>query len=800
MVIVDVSEFLELRKKIIDNYFSRMNPMQKKAIFSVNGPLLVLAGAGSGKTTVLVNRIANIIKFGDAYNSTYSEFEPTENDIDIMRAYLNGDCEDLFEVEDLLSVNPAEPWQILAITFTNKAAGELKERLSKMLGECANDIWASTFHSSCARILRKYGDRLGYSSHFTIYDTDDSRKMMKECQKQLGIEDKFLSHKTILHEIGIAKDSLVSPAEFRKSAGNDIRMMKIASAYELYQNLLKKADAMDFDDLICNTVKLFEEHPDVLEYYQNKFRYIMVDEYQDTNHAQYRLVSLLAEKYRNICVVGDDDQSIYKFRGATIENILSFEDEYRDCVTIRLEQNYRSTQMILDAANAVIRHNTQRKGKELWTGNGEGKRITVLTAYDENDEARLIVDEIEDLNSLHGYSFSDIAVLYRMNAQSNSIEHILTRNGIPYRIIGGLRFYDRQEIKDALSYLAVINNPNDEIRLRRIINVPKRGIGETTVSNAAEVASGLNIPLYEVFEHADEYAATQRSAQKLKKFTEMIDSLRQMQDEMTLDELFNKMLEVTGYSASLLLDAEKGEERLENISELMNNIANFVRENGEDATLNGFLEEVSLLTDIDSYNAQADAVVLMTLHSAKGLEFPVVFIPGMENGIFPSDSNLFERENLEEERRLAYVGITRAKQRLYLSHALSRMLYGKTRRNRISQFLSEIPEKLTENKGRQQGMPHNEGNSFFAGASRSSSTFYSEPPRKKQPVDFGFSSDKDKKEKSTCNLKVGDTVKHKVFGTGVILQLTPMANDTMLTVAFDKAGTKKIMFNYAKFI
>lgn len=789
------NEFKELRQKIIEKQFSRMNSMQKKAIFTVNGPVLVLAGAGSGKTTVLVNRIANLIEFGDAYNSSYSEFEPTQRDLDIMQAYIDGDCDDLFEVEDLLSVNPAQPWQILAITFTNKAAKELKERLEKMLGERANDIWASTFHSSCAKILRRYGDRIGYTSHFTIYDTDDSKKMMKECQKQLGIEDKFLSHKTILHEISMAKDSLITPAEFRKSCGMDTRMLKIASAYELYQKMLKKADAMDFDDIIVKTVELLETCPDVLEYYRNKFRYIMVDEYQDTNHAQYRLVSLLASKNENICVVGDDDQSIYKFRGATIENILSFEGEYRNCVTIRLEQNYRSTQTILDAANAVIRHNDKRKGKELWTGNGEGSKITVLTAYDENDEAKLIVDEIIEQNSVHGHKFSDIAVLYRMNAQSNSIEHILTRNSIPYRIIGGLRFYDRQEIKDALAYLAVINNPSDEIRLRRIINVPKRGIGDTTVSHASEVASGLGISLFEVLEHADEYAATQRSSQKLKEFTSMINSLRQMQETMPVDELFKKMLEVTGYSASLLLDTEKGEERLENISELTNNLVTFVQENGEDATLNDFLEEIALMTDIDSYNAQADAVVMMTLHSAKGLEFPVVFIPGMENGIFPSENNLFERESLEEERRLAYVGITRAKEKLYLTHARSRMLYGMTRRNKISQFLSEVPEKLTEQKGRQSelfsgGTP--------SGASRSTSSFYSAPPKEKK-IDFGFSKTEPKETKSTCSLKVGDTVKHKVFGTGVILQLTPMANDTMLTVAFDKAGTKKIMFNYAKF-
>ena len=788
------NEFLNLRKKLIENEFGRMNSMQRRAIFTVNGPLLVLAGAGSGKTTVLVNRIANLIKYGDAYDSSYIEFEPTESDTELLKAYLNGETDDLFEIEDLLRVYPARAWEILAITFTNKAAKELKERLSKMLGEEANDIWASTFHACCSRILRKFGDRIGFTKHFTIYDTDDSKRLMKECQKQLGIEDKFLSHKTILHEISMAKDSLVTPREFSKTAGSDIRMSKIALCYELYQKRLKQADAMDFDDIIVKTVELFEECPDVLEYYQKKFRYIMVDEYQDTNHAQYRLVSLLADRHKNLCVVGDDDQSIYRFRGATIENILSFEEQYKTCVTIRLEENYRSTQNILDAANHVIRHNVGRKGKELWTKNGEGDKIKVLTSYDEQDEARLIVDEIENLTSgTGGFTFSDIAVLYRMNAQSNSIEHVLTRSGIPYRIIGGLRFYDRAEIKDALSYLTVINNPNDEIRLRRIINVPKRGIGNATVDKASSIAAGLGISLFEVLCHADEYADLQRSAKKLKEFCDMIKSLIELSQKLPPDELFKKTMEITGYSASLMLDTEKGEERLENISELTNNIVNFVNERGEEADLDAFLEDIALMTDLDNYNQDAEAVTLMTLHSAKGLEFPVVFIPGMEDGIFPGQNNLFDTQALEEERRLAYVGITRAKKKLILTHANMRMLFGYTNRNAPSKFLKEIPRELTEEAGRQTSYRRDSSETFsrFSGG-------YSEPPKKKG-MDFGFSGTQKKQQTATQNYKVGDTVKHKVFGTGVILDAKPMANDTMLVIAFDKAGTKKLMANYSKF-
>lgn len=493
-----------LRRQVMEKEFSRMNPMQREAVFTTEGPLLILAGAGSGKTTVLVNRIANIVKYGCAYGAREFSVSLTEEEIRMLEEYRDGTQEYTDEIADLLAVRPAKPWQILAITFTNKAAGELKERLEAMLGPDGQDIWASTFHSTCARILRRDGESIGYTSHFTIYDTDDSKRVMKECQRLLNIDDKMLSHKTLLHEISHAKDSLISPEDYLNDAGDDVRLRKIGEAYRLYEKLLRDADAMDFDDMIVNTVKLLEENEEVRTRYQNRFRYVMVDEYQDTNHAQYRLTSLLAGGSGNLCVVGDDDQSIYRFRGATIENILSFEEQYHKAKVIRLEQNYRSTQNILDAANAVISHNTERKGKNLWTANGPGEKIVVDNAFDEQEESTFIADTIMD-SVKGGRKWSDHAVLYRMNAQSNAIERTFVRMGVPYRVIGGHRFYERKEIRDALAYLSVISNPADNIRLRRIINEPKRGIGATTINHAAQIAAGLGLSLYEVISHADEY-------------------------------------------------------------------------------------------------------------------------------------------------------------------------------------------------------------------------------------------------------------------------------------------------------
>lgn len=771
-----------LRRQVMEKEFSRMNPMQREAVFTTEGPLLILAGAGSGKTTVLVNRIANIVKYGCAYGAREFSVSLTEEEIRMLEEYRDGTQEYTDEIADLLAVRPAKPWQILAITFTNKAAGELKERLEAMLGPDGQDIWASTFHSTCARILRRDGESIGYTSHFTIYDTDDSKRVMKECQRLLNIDDKMLSHKTLLHEISHAKDSLISPEDYLNDAGDDVRLRKIGEAYRLYEKLLRDADAMDFDDMIVNTVKLLEENEEVRTRYQNRFRYVMVDEYQDTNHAQYLLTSLLAGGSGNLCVVGDDDQSIYRFRGATIENILSFEEQYHKAKVIRLEQNYRSTQNILDAANAVISHNTERKGKNLWTANGPGEKIVVDNAFDEQEESTFIADTIMD-SVKGGRKWSDHAVLYRMNAQSNAIERTFVRMGVPYRVIGGHRFYERKEIRDALAYLSVISNPADNIRLRRIINEPKRGIGATTINHAAQIAAGLGLSLYEVISHADEYEQLVRAAPRLRAFTQIIDGLAEAAEELPLNELFEKAMRDTGYLDSLALDRETYQDRLENIQELSSNLLRYSEDN-EEGDLNGFLEEVALMTDIDNYNEEADTVVLMTLHSAKGLEFPVVFIPGMERGIFPGIQSLYSASEMEEERRLAYVGITRAKERLYLTHARTRMLYGSTSHNAPSPFLEEIPEGLVEEKRK---VTLSQQKPSVQRATKPKKTF-----------DHSFGPAAPKPSAPAGSYRVGDTVGHKLFGTGVVLSAQPMGNDTLLEIAFEKAGTKKLMANFAR--
>lgn len=799
------TEFLSLRRQIIENEFKRMNECQKKAVFQIDGPLLILAGAGSGKTTVLVNRIANMLRFGHAYTSEFADRTPDDDDIQLMQAYLAGDKSVYPDIADVLSDRAPKPWQILAITFTNKAANELKERLCAMLGDEANDIWASTFHSSCVKILRRNADKLGFTNRFTIYDTDDSRRVMKECQRLLGIEDRFLPHKTILGEISRAKDSLVPPDEFLKTVGQDTRMQKIGECYKKYQNLLKNADAMDFDDIIFNTVRLFEENPDVLEHYQRQFRYVMVDEYQDTNHAQYKLTSLLADGYRNICVVGDDDQSIYRFRGATIENILSFETRYSDATVIRLEQNYRSTQCILDAANAVIENNSQRKGKNLWTANGAGEKIELETAEDETGEANFIADKI--LSSVaKGRHFGDHAVLYRMNAMSGPIERALVKNAIPYRIIGGHKFYDRMEIKDALAYLSVVNNPADKIRLQRIINTPKRGIGDTSVQKANEIADLLGVSLFEVFKTADEYEVLKRAAGKLKAFAAMIEGIAAFSENAPLADTLNRILEETDYVNALRAEPEKFEDRVQNLNELSATLTRFSEENPE-GTLNDYLEEVALLTDIDNYNSEADTVVLMTLHSAKGLEFPVVFIPGMEEGVFPGMQSMYVESEVEEERRLAYVGITRAKQKLYLTHAKSRMIYGSTNYYRPSRFVAEIPEKLLEihrsvgfrERAGLTGGGYSGHTKSNAGGGTYTSVGSSAGSTGGSAVNRGFSKSAGgaKSAAALPDFKPGDTVEHKAFGTGVISTIRPMGNDMLLEVVFQKVGTKKLMARMA---
>ena len=786
-----MNEFSTLRKKIIEKDFSRMNPMQREAVFHTDGPLLILAGAGSGKTTVIVNRIYNLIRFGKAYNSDDCYFSVSDSDIQLMQDYLDGKTSDLFDVEDLLAVNPAKPWQILAITFTNKAAGELKERLSNLLGSQAEDIWASTFHSFCARVLRRDGDKIGFSSNFTIYDTDDSKRMMKECMRQLEISDKMLPVKSVLTEISHAKDTLISPEEYAKNASSDIRLQMISRAYTKYQQMLRNADAMDFDDIIVNTVKLLEKCPEVLEYYQNKFRYIMVDEYQDTNHVQYRLTELLAAKHKNICVVGDDDQSIYRFRGATIENILSFEKRYSDAKVIRLEQNYRSTQNILDAANAVIANNQGRKGKNLWTNNGEGELITLSISYDEREEGRFIADTIIN-NVSDGKKWSDHTILYRMNSQSNAIENALVRSAVPYRVIGGHRFYERKEIKDALAYLTVINNPADDIRLRRIINEPKRGIGDTTINHALEIAGGMGISLYEVLKNAEDYPSLSRAAAKIRNFVDMLESFRVKAETMRLDELFHVVMTESGYLESLAADKDTFVDRSENLNELSSNLVKHQEEN-EEATLGSFLEEVSLMTDIDNYNSEADTVTLMTLHSAKGLEFPCVFMAGMEEGIFPGQQSMFIPSEVEEERRLAYVGITRAKEKLYLTATKTRLLFGSTTHNRPSRFVDEIPAELIDNVSK-SSITTAQKIMFQPQETRSDKTYTI-------PKHYSAKTDSAPEKPASAGketYKVGDTVLHSAFGKGVILSVQPMGGDYFLEIAFEKASTKKIMAAYAK--
>lgn len=792
---MDKSEILALRRAVLEKDFARMNDRQKQAVFTVNGPLLILAGAGSGKTTVLINRIANILRYGDAYNSTYLRDDLDENDIAACKAYIENGTPLTTESQEHLSVSACAPWRIMAITFTNKAAGELKDRLCAMLGETANDIWASTFHSTCARILRRDGERIGYSSHFTVYDTDDQRRLMKSILKELDISEKNITPKSILNEISRAKDSLISPAEYALTVGDDFRLKIISRAYTTYQKRLEDADAMDFDDLINKVVELFKKCPDVLEYYQNRFRYLMVDEYQDTNHAQYTFVRMLAEKSGNLCVVGDDDQSIYKFRGATIENILSFENTFQNATVIRLEQNYRSTQNILDAANAVIEHNTERKGKTLWTQNGTGAMIHLHTAENETDEAERIAKIILD-GVAAGRKFSDYAVLYRMNSQSLTFERNFAKSGVPHRIIGGTRFYERREIREMIAYLSVINNPSDEMRLRRIINTPKRSIGDRSVEVAAQIGQQTGETLFEVVSHAKDYPALSRAANKMTLFAAQMQGLIELNNDekVTLGELYDELVERIDYLNFLKTDdPESAEDRAANVQELASNLRRFEEENPE-GTLSDFLEEVSLITDIDNYDNNADSVVLMTVHSAKGLEFPVVFLPGMEENIFPGMASVYVPSEVEEERRLAYVAITRAKEELYIFHAESRMIFGMTNRNRVSRFVEEIPETLVEHTRSRDYSARPVSMPSFGGAKP-----FGEAPKTKSVAEAGGFTPKPRvKPAPAGTYRVGDTVLHKAFGTGLIVSATPMANDTLLEVAFDKVGTKKLFANFAR--
>lgn len=781
---MDKTSFNSAKRAALRKYFSRMNEMQQEAVFTVNGPLLVLAGAGSGKTTVIVNRIANLINFGNAY---YDETRTASDyDIDFLREYADGKTDDFETLRDIVAVDPVKPWNILAITFTNKAAGELRERLTAMLGEEALNINASTFHSACVRILRSEIEAMGYGRDFTIYDSDDSQRMIKSVMAEIDISEKQFAPRMVLSEISAAKDKMITPEQMREDAGQDYRKKVISRLYALYQQRMMTANALDFDDILTVTTELFEKFPEVLEKYRNRYKYIMVDEYQDTNHVQFKLVSQLSGGHCNLCVVGDDDQSIYKFRGANIENILGFEAQFDGAKVIRLEQNYRSTQTILDAANSVISNNVGRKSKKLWTAGAKGEKIYWYKAVDETDEANFVAQTILDFYKETG-TYSDSAVLYRMNAQSNAVERMFVKCGIPYRIYGGMRFYDRKEIKDITSYLSFINNPNDMLRFRRIINEPKRGIGDSTVALIEDISRDLKISPYEVLRTCEEYAPLSKKVNALKSVYKMFEYLTEKADELPLDEFLDELLEKTGYLESLKA-LENGDTKIENVEELRSSIVQYMNE-ADEPSLSGFLEEVALYSEADRDDGSDDKVTLMTVHSAKGLEYKNIFVIGLDDGIFPSSRSFDSEADMEEERRLAYVAITRAKERLYLTNASQRMLFGQTQRNVTSRFMREIDPSLIEKHDHAAAMRKQLGESDKTLTEVHSTSLQQQLARNKS---------RSVGAKTSETYTAGERVSHNIFGEGTIVSVKPMANDSMLEIAFEKVGTKKIMANYAK--
>ncbi len=788
--------YIAARKAVIAGDLRRLNPMQRQAAMTTEGPLLLLAGAGSGKTTVLIQRVYNLLTYGRGSDSDFVPDWATEEDLAFLENFpAQPDDWDLDRARKLCAVDVPRPWEIIAITFTNKAAGELKDRLAARLGPQANEIWASTFHSACVRILRRDIDRIGIDKDFTIYDTDDSKRVIRDVVKELNLDEKAFQPKTVLGVISSAKDKYESPEAFaaKHNSENDWKLSRIARIYARYTQKLRSANALDFDDIIYHTVTLLQQEPEVLVYYQNKFRYVLVDEYQDTNHLQYLLTSLLAGGRKNLCVVGDDDQSIYRFRGANIENILNFEHQYPNARTIRLEQNYRSTQNILDAANAVIKNNTGRKGKTLWTDNGAGEVVRIKTTFNEGDEANFVTGDIM-MGMNRGRNFRDTAVLYRMNAQSNALEYAMKRNGIPYKVVGGMKFFDRAEVKDMLAYLCVLNNPLDDLRLRRIVNNPPRGIGATTMDKVAMLAESQGVSLYEIIRNADLFPELKSPSAKLLKFADLIDGLRRLGGELALPEFYDAVCDQSGYVHAL---EEKGDMesrgRIENVQELKSNILGFLEQSPEDATLSGFLNEIALYTDLDSVDSDDNCVTMMTIHSAKGLEFPVVYVVGMEEGVFPGASAQYDEEELEEERRLCYVAMTRAKEQLTLINCRQRMLYGRTTANRASRFLEEIPEENMRWEGKPQPRyGAMEGDSTFGG-DRWESSSYTRPAPKPQ-----FSANTYRPTAApVLQLQQGDMVEHTAFGKGMVLSVRPMGGDALLEVAFDKVGTKKLMLKAA---
>ena len=734
----------------MNNMLDKLNERQKEAVLATEGPVLVLAGAGSGKTTVLVNRIAYMI-----------------------------------------SEKHIRPWNILAITFTNKAAREMKDRIERLLGDTAKDMWIGTFHSVCVRILRSCIDLLGYSRDFVIYDTADTKTVMKECLRELDIDEKSFPVRNVLSIISNAKNDLMDAATFENVYKSDYRMSIIAKIYYRYQTKLRKNNAVDFDDIILNTVKILSENPDVLSKYQDKFRYILVDEYQDTNNSQYLLINLLAQANRNLCVVGDDDQSIYKFRGANIGNILNFEDDYSDVQKITLDQNYRSTQNILDAANSVISNNKGRMGKSLWTSNGDGNRVYVYTGTNEYDEARYIARQIKKHFDEQG-SFSDCAILYRTNAQSRVIEEMLMRESVPYKVLSGLRFYDRKEIKDIIAYLRVVYNPNDDVSLARIINEPKRKIGNATLEKARNIAREKETSLYDVISHADDYPEFKTAIKKLLSFSEIIQSLIKLKDTVTIEELTGRILNDTGYMPALVMeDTTESKTRIENLGEFISVITEFEKNEETGNTLGEFLENISLVSDIDGYDENEDSAVLMTIHSAKGLEFPIVFLSGLEEGLFPGMRSMESDDDIEEERRLCYVAITRAKEQLYITKTISRTIHGKTMPTTASRFFREIPVEYLEDKTTLQPK--------VAKVMQDLGVRNAAAPKKEVYMTKGFgSSVKSSGSTDYSKFKAGDTVEHRTFGRGEILKATPCGNDCILEIQFESIGFKRLMAAFAK--
>ena len=802
-----IDKYLSAKRALFDKAFGeKLNPQQCQAVFTSEGPLLILAGAGSGKTTVLVNRIAFLIKYGNAYFSdTYPE-GLTDCAAEILEGCIDMTPSELMEILPQFASAPAAPWSVLAITFTNKAANEIKDRLRKTFDDenVSNSVWAGTFHSICLRILRRYGDRLGFREGFSIYDTDDKKRLVTLCMKEIGIDEKRLAPKSVCDAISIAKDELKTPDEM--DVGRDPRGRDIIATYKLYQKKLSEYNAVDFDDIIMKTVELLLSDEEVRSYYQNKFKYVLVDEYQDTNYAQFILTKLLSDKYRNIMVVGDDDQSIYKFRGATIENILNFDKTYPDAKVIKLEQNYRSTGNILNAANAIIHHNSGRRDKKLWCDRGEGEKIIIHESEDQNDEGRYVIDRINNHIKRDGRSYSDFAVLYRVNALGRSLQTSFAKSGVPYRVVGDMGFYDRKEVKDMMAYLTVLASPFDNLRLKRIINEPKRKIGQTTVDAIEQIASVEGLSMYEVVRNADKYTALAKSADKLISFSGVIEKIKE--DEIIPSEMIKMLFEKTGYKDMLASEGFEGEGKIENVEEFIGAAVEYetrCADSGIEATAHGFLEEISLVADVDKYDETADAVVLMTVHAAKGLEFPVVFLAGMEDGIFPSQQNIGEEDEMSEERRLAYVAITRAKEQLYITHARNRMMYGKTTYNQLSRFVKdELPKSLVFEDSPRPKYKQNFGYSGYIDRSYGEAQSFGSRGgylnEMHRPVDIksGKSEKKGAAGFGIISFPVGSRVHHDMFGEGVILSSRDMGGDVLYEVRFDNGQTKKLMATFAK--